>query len=55
MEQLVYPNPAAYREKLIRFSQLNHTMYSEVGDSLTYAYLSIQRDFKLYATVDCGS
>lgn len=31
MEQLVYPNPAAYREKLIRFSQLNHTNYSELA------------------------
>lgn len=31
MEQLVYPNPAAYRDKLIRFSTLNHTNYSEVG------------------------
>ncbi|CAN0920072.1 Acetyl-CoA carboxylase 1 [Linum grandiflorum] len=31
MEQLVYPNPAAYREKLIRFSQLNHTSYSELA------------------------
>ncbi|KAL2894342.1 Acetyl-CoA carboxylase 1 [Bienertia sinuspersici] len=31
MEQLVYPNPAAYREKLIRFSQLNHTIYSELA------------------------
>ncbi|GAB4839534.1 acetyl-coenzyme-A carboxylase [Ancistrocladus abbreviatus] len=31
MEQLVYPNPAAYRDKLIRFSQLNHTMYSELA------------------------
>jgi len=30
MEQLVYPNPAAYREKLIRFSALNHTNYSQV-------------------------
>lgn len=30
MEQLVYPNPAAYREKLIRFSSLNHTNYSQV-------------------------
>jgi len=30
MEQLVYPNPAAYRDKLIRFSTLNHTNYSEV-------------------------
>ncbi|KAF7138776.1 hypothetical protein RHSIM_Rhsim07G0177600 [Rhododendron simsii] len=29
MEQLVYPNPAAYRDKLIRFSALNHTSYSE--------------------------
>lgn len=33
MEQLVYPNPAAYRDKLIRFSALNHTSYSEVGSS----------------------
>uniref|UniRef100_A0A803NNC6 Acetyl-CoA carboxylase n=1 Tax=Cannabis sativa TaxID=3483 RepID=A0A803NNC6_CANSA len=31
MEQLVYPNPAAYREKLIRFSTLNHTNYSELA------------------------
>ncbi|XP_044511977.1 acetyl-CoA carboxylase 1-like [Mangifera indica] len=31
MEQLVYPNPAAYREKLIRFSSLNHTNYSELA------------------------
>ncbi|PRQ21506.1 putative ligase [Rosa chinensis] len=31
MEQLVYPNPAAYREKLIRFSQLNHTNYSQLA------------------------
>ncbi|KAJ8762687.1 hypothetical protein K2173_011167 [Erythroxylum novogranatense] len=31
MEQLVYPNPAAYRDKLIRFSQLNHTSYSELA------------------------
>uniref|UniRef100_A0A7N1A1T5 Acetyl-CoA carboxylase n=1 Tax=Kalanchoe fedtschenkoi TaxID=63787 RepID=A0A7N1A1T5_KALFE len=31
MEQLVYPNPAAYREKLIRFSALNHTNYSELA------------------------
>lgn len=31
MEQLVYPNPAAYRDILIRFSVLNHTNYSEVG------------------------
>lgn len=31
MEQLVYPNPAAYRDILIRFSALNHTNYSEVG------------------------
>ncbi|KAI3807627.1 hypothetical protein L1987_23559 [Smallanthus sonchifolius] len=30
MEHLVYPNPAAYREKLIRFSTLNHTDYSEL-------------------------
>lgn len=31
MEQLVYPNPAAYRDKLIRFSSLNHTNYSELA------------------------
>ncbi|KAJ8762675.1 hypothetical protein K2173_011155 [Erythroxylum novogranatense] len=31
MEQLVYPNPAAYRDKLIRFSQLNRTSYSELA------------------------
>ncbi|MFS7937166.1 putative ligase [Helianthus anomalus] len=31
MEHLVYPNPAAYREKLIRFSTLNHTNYSELA------------------------
>ncbi|KAK1431271.1 hypothetical protein QVD17_07727 [Tagetes erecta] len=30
MEHLVYPNPAAYREKLIRFSALNHTNNSEL-------------------------
>ena len=30
LEQLVYPNPAAYRDQLIRFSALNHTSYSEV-------------------------
>lgn len=30
MEQLVYPNPAAYRDQLIRFSSLNHINYSEV-------------------------
>ncbi|KAF8377274.1 hypothetical protein HHK36_030649 [Tetracentron sinense] len=31
MEALVYPNPAAYRDKLIRFSSLNHTSYSELA------------------------
>lgn len=31
MEQLVYPNPAGYRDKLIRFSALNHTIYSELA------------------------
>lgn len=31
MEQLVYPNPAAYRDKLIRYSALNHTSYSELA------------------------
>ncbi|KAJ4950118.1 hypothetical protein NE237_026950 [Protea cynaroides] len=31
MEALVYPNPAAYRDKLIRFSALNHMVYSELA------------------------
>nr|ASZ00204.1 acetyl-CoA carboxylase 2 [California macrophylla] len=31
MEQLVYPYPAAYRDKLIRFSALNHTNYCELA------------------------
>ncbi|XP_068641078.1 acetyl-CoA carboxylase 1-like [Aristolochia californica] len=31
MEALVYPNPAAYRNQLIRFSALNHTVYSELA------------------------
>ncbi|KAL3655269.1 acetyl-coenzyme-A carboxylase [Castilleja foliolosa] len=31
LEQLVYPNPAAYRDRLIRFSSLNHTNYSELA------------------------
>ncbi|XP_010261220.1 PREDICTED: acetyl-CoA carboxylase 1-like [Nelumbo nucifera] len=31
MEALVYPNPAAYRDQLIRFSALNHTVYSELA------------------------
>jgi acetyl-CoA carboxylase/biotin carboxylase 1 len=31
MEQMVYPNPAGYRETLIRFSGLNHTNYSELA------------------------
>ncbi|KAG7973943.1 hypothetical protein I3843_06G021300 [Carya illinoinensis] len=31
MEQLVYPNPAPYRDILIRFSVLNHTNYSELA------------------------
>ncbi|CAA7024293.1 unnamed protein product [Microthlaspi erraticum] len=31
MEHFVYPNPAAYRDKLIRFSTLNHTNYSELA------------------------
>ncbi|XP_052188195.1 acetyl-CoA carboxylase 1-like [Diospyros lotus] len=31
MEHLVYPNPAAYRDKLIRFSALNHRSYSELA------------------------
>ncbi len=31
MEALVYPNPSAYRDQLIRFSGLNNTVYSEVA------------------------
>ncbi|KAG2399930.1 Acetyl-CoA carboxylase [Vigna angularis] len=31
MDKLVYPNPAAYRDQLIRFSLLNHTSYSELA------------------------
>ncbi|KAM7252837.1 hypothetical protein ACFE04_025455 [Oxalis oulophora] len=31
MEQLVYPNPAPYRDQLIRFAGLNHTSYSELA------------------------
>ncbi|KAK8931231.1 Acetyl-CoA carboxylase 1 [Platanthera zijinensis] len=31
MEALVYPNPAGYRDQLIRFSSLNHTTYSELA------------------------
>ncbi|XVF64733.1 hypothetical protein PTKIN_Ptkin09bG0191000 [Pterospermum kingtungense] len=31
LEQMVYPNPAAYRDQLIRFSALNHTSYSELA------------------------
>lgn len=31
LEQLVYPNPAAYRDILIRFSALNHTNYSQLA------------------------
>ncbi|XP_010269187.1 PREDICTED: acetyl-CoA carboxylase 1-like [Nelumbo nucifera] len=31
IEALVYPNPAAYRDQLIRFSALNHTIYSELA------------------------
>ncbi|KAI3465083.1 hypothetical protein Pfo_021746 [Paulownia fortunei] len=31
LEHLVYPNPAAYRDQLIRFSTLNHTNYSELA------------------------
>jgi acetyl-CoA carboxylase / biotin carboxylase 1 len=30
MEKLVYPNPAAYRDLLIRFSSLNHKRYYKV-------------------------
>ncbi|XP_078444869.1 acetyl-CoA carboxylase 1-like [Wolffia australiana] len=31
MEALVYPNPAAYREQLIRFSAFSHPSYSELA------------------------
>ncbi|XP_052169537.1 acetyl-CoA carboxylase 1 [Oryza glaberrima] len=31
MEALVYPNPSAYRDQLIRFSGLNNTVYSELA------------------------
>ncbi|CAL9059059.1 acetyl-CoA carboxylase 1 [Musa acuminata AAA Group] len=31
MEAMVYPNPAAYHDLLIRFSALNHTTYSELA------------------------
>lgn len=31
MEALVFPNPAAYRGQLIRFSALSHTTYSELA------------------------
>lgn len=30
MEALVYPNPAFYREHLIRFASLNHINHCEV-------------------------
>nr|CAL63610.1 acetyl-coenzyme A carboxylase [Alopecurus myosuroides] len=31
MEKLVYPNPAAYRDQLIRFSSLNHKRYYKLA------------------------
>nr|QEG99472.1 cytosolic acetyl-CoA carboxylase 2 [Lolium rigidum] len=31
MEQMVYPNPSAYRDQLIRFSALNHRAYSPLA------------------------
>ncbi|KAH9617543.1 hypothetical protein KSS87_000856 [Heliosperma pusillum] len=31
MERLVYPNPGPYREQLIRFSELNHVIHSELA------------------------
>ncbi|KAH7656259.1 acetyl-CoA carboxylase / biotin carboxylase protein [Dioscorea alata] len=31
MDALVYPNPAPYRDQLIRFATLNHTTYSELA------------------------
>ncbi|CAM6103862.1 unnamed protein product [Calypogeia fissa] len=31
MGALVYPNPAAYREQLIRFAELSHTTHSELA------------------------
>jgi acetyl-CoA carboxylase / biotin carboxylase 1 len=30
MEKLVYPNPGAYRDLLVRFSSLNHKRYYKV-------------------------
>jgi acetyl-CoA carboxylase / biotin carboxylase 1 len=41
MEALVYPNPSAYRDQLIRFSALNHTAYSGVKLSLDDLHLFI--------------
>lgn len=44
MEQLVYPNPAAYRDQLIRFSALNHTNYSQVCSYTDFlVILSVQQ------------
>jgi acetyl-CoA carboxylase/biotin carboxylase 1 len=37
MELLVYPNPSAYRDQLIRFSALNQTAYS--GVKLSFSVL----------------
>jgi acetyl-CoA carboxylase/biotin carboxylase 1 len=41
MEQMVYPNPSAYRDQLIRFSALNHTAYSPVKLSFDDLHLCI--------------
>ena len=43
MGALVYPNPAAYREQLIRFAELNHSSYNEV-------YLVSSFFFPLYSS-----
>lgn len=51
MEALVYPNPSAYRDQLIRFSALNHTSYSEVllfGKMKFYLFCSCDTLEKLY-------
>lgn len=49
MEQLVYPNPAAYRDTLIRFSALNHTSYSEVALlHLNYSVELERLDFSIF-------
>ncbi|KAK3001001.1 hypothetical protein RJ639_021732 [Escallonia herrerae] len=39
MEQLVYPNPVGYRDKLVRFATLNHSIYSEISGVLFSSFL----------------